>query len=67
MGRFQHSSLGGGKPIAGAGELVVRDGIFVEISNKSDHYQPTKKLNSQVITELKAKGINTDKINITGF
>ncbi len=67
VGRFHHSSLGSGKPIAGVGELVVRDGIVVEISNKSGHYQPTKELNSQVITELKAKGINTDKINITGF
>lgn len=67
VGKFHHSSLGSGKPVAGAGELVIKDGIVIEISNKSGHYWPTEELNLQVIDELKARGINTDKIKITGF
>lgn len=42
-------------------------GIVTEISNRSGHYQPSQELNSQVINELKLRGINTNKIKITGF
>jgi hypothetical protein len=47
VGEFHHSSLGGGKPVAGAGEITVKNGVPTEISNGSGHYRPSQKLNSQ--------------------
>ena len=35
-----HSSLLGGAPVAGAGELQVRNGKLMLLSNKSGHYTP---------------------------
>ena len=39
-GRFHHSTLVGGEPVLAAGEIVVRNGKVVEISNASGHYKP---------------------------
>lgn len=66
-GKFHHSSLGSGKPVAGAGEINVKDGVLTEISNGSGHYQPTQELNSQVLHELETRGVNIDNVKITDF
>jgi len=42
VGRFHHSSLVGGEPVAAAGELGVKDGVVHFVSNASGHYRPTK-------------------------
>ncbi len=67
VGKFHHSSILGGKPVASAGEITVQNGKIIEISNRSGHYQPTQQTNSQVINELKNRGVDTGKIKITGF
>ena len=59
-GKFHHSSLARGKPVAAAGELTVVDGNLIEVSNRSGHYQPTQKMNDQLIEELKDRGLSED-------
>ncbi|MVF14985.1 hypothetical protein FT643_22945, partial [Ketobacter sp. MCCC 1A13808] len=54
-GKFHHSSLAQGKPVAAAGELTVIDGNLIEVSNKSGHYQPSQKMNDQLLDELKER------------
>jgi hypothetical protein len=61
-GKFHHSSLLAGKPVTGAGELVVENGVVKVISNKSGHYQPTAAMNEQVIKSLEAQGVKTKDI-----
>ncbi len=41
IGKFHHSSLLGGKPVAMAGEIKATQGKINWISNKSGHYLPT--------------------------
>jgi RHS repeat-associated protein len=72
-GKFHHSSLAQGKPVAAAGELTVIDGNLVEVSNKSGHYQPTQKMNDQLLDELKERGLpeegtfGLDNVMRTGY
>lgn len=40
-GEIHHSSLSAGRPVALAGQLLVKDGLIVHIDNFSGHYQPT--------------------------
>jgi len=67
VGEFHHSSMLGGKPVAGAGEITVKNGTITEISNKSGHYQPTQKINQQVLQQIDSEGININDIDITGY
>lgn len=67
VGKFHHSSILGGKPIAAGGEITVKNGVIIEISNRSGHYQPTQQMNSQVVNELKSRGLDVGGIKITGF
>jgi len=67
VGKFHHSSMLEGKPIASAGEITVKNGKITEISNRSGHYQPTQQMNTQVINELKSRGVASSSIKITGF
>lgn len=67
VGEFHHSSLGGGKPVAGAGEIVVDNGKVTEISNRSGHYQPDQRTNAQVLEELKSREVDITDIKIEGY
>ncbi|MEJ7734190.1 MAG: hypothetical protein WKG00_33970 [Polyangiaceae bacterium] len=62
VGKFHHSSMLAGKPVTGAGELVVENGVVKLISNKSGHYQPTAAMNEQVIKSLETQGVKTRDI-----
>jgi hypothetical protein len=62
VGEFHHSSLAQGKPVTGAGELVVENGVVKTISNKSGHYQPTPAMNEQVFKSLETQGVDTSKV-----
>ncbi len=44
VGRLHHSSFLGGNPVAGAGELEVRDGVVRVVTRKSGHYMPTPEM-----------------------
>ncbi|QCE42986.1 hypothetical protein [Psychroserpens sp. NJDZ02] len=67
IGEFHHSSILGGEPVAGAGEITASNGIITEISNKSGHYQPDRAINSQVIEQISNQRINTAIIKISGY
>lgn len=67
VGEFHHSSILGGEPVSGAGEIAVKDGVITEISNRSGHYQPDQITNSQVIDQVGSQGIKIEDINITGY
>ncbi len=62
VGRLHHSSFLGGKPVAGAGELEVRDGLPVLITRKSGHYLPTEEQLSQVRDMLSEQGIDVSRV-----
>jgi RHS repeat-associated protein len=62
-GELHHSSFLGGNPVSSAGDLMVTDGILLEVSNKSGHYQPSQKLNSQIFNELEKRGMDKDRLD----
>jgi hypothetical protein len=68
LGRFHHSSLAAGGPVAAAGELLVLDGMLFQISNKSGHYRPGKLFMDQALDALAHKGIEltSDQIEFVG-
>ena len=58
VGEFHHSSLGQGKPVAGAGELEAREGRLLAITDHSSHYCPPRRFTEQVLAELAAGGVD---------
>jgi hypothetical protein len=58
VGRLHHSSFLAGKPVAGAGELEVRDGIPLIVTRKSAHYKPTLEMLLQVREMFREQGID---------
>ncbi|HEY2724946.1 MAG TPA: hypothetical protein VGI84_09690 [Pseudonocardiaceae bacterium] len=63
VGHLHHSSFLGGKPVAGAGELEVRNGIPKVVSRKSGHYQPTTEQLYLVRDMLREQGIDVDGVS----
>ena len=61
-GRFHHSSLVAGEPVAAAGEITVENGVLTAISRKSGHYRPSEALLDQVLELLKRRGVRTDHL-----
>jgi hypothetical protein len=57
-GRFHHSSLGQGKPVAGAGEIKVNDGVIQHIDRNSGHYRPREEHLDQTVAELRHQGLD---------
>jgi uncharacterized Zn-binding protein involved in type VI secretion len=64
---IHHSSLGQGKPVAGAGEINVRNGVLQYIDNRSGHYQPSNRLFDQTIHELKDQGLSFSNASLRPF
>lgn len=62
VGRLHHSSFLGGNPVAGAGELEVRNGIPQVVSRKSGHYMPTVEQLLKVRDMLREQGIDVSGI-----
>ncbi len=59
-----HSSFLAGNPAAAAGLMRVINGNIDYVNAESGHYQPMKEDIDQFIAELKARGIDTSKIDI---
>lgn len=57
VGLFHHSSFLAGRPVAAAGEFFVRDGILIQVSAKSGHYQPSRAHLRQFVRELERRGL----------
>jgi hypothetical protein len=64
VGEFHHSSLLGGAPVAGAGELEVSNGELRLISNNSGHYLPSRAMTQRVLDVLASRGIDVSKVKI---
>jgi hypothetical protein len=62
VGRFHHSSLLAGAAVAAAGEIEVRNGELIAISDRSGHYLPGREFTDQAIQELEKCGIDTGRI-----
>jgi hypothetical protein len=61
---FHHSSLLAGSDVAGAGEILVRDGKIELLTDRSGHYAPGRSQTQQVLDQLESQGIVIDPINI---
>ncbi len=59
IGELHHSSFLAGKPIACAGEILVKEGIIKIITRKSGHYTPEEISNIQFKELLDLSGVNT--------
>lgn len=66
-GKFHHSSILAGQPVASAGEIVVEDGVVTSINRRSGHYRPGENHTDQIVDELGAAGVDTDNISIGGW
>jgi hypothetical protein len=64
VGRFHHSSLVAGQPVAAAGEIVVHEGTLMLLSNKSGHYRPNRKFTEQALHALKTAGIDIRSVHV---
>lgn len=62
-GELHHSSFLSGKPVAGAGELTVRNGKAIYINRSSGHYWPQQEHLSRVVDALRRAGVNVDKVD----
>jgi hypothetical protein len=55
---LRHSSFFDGRPVAGAGDLVVKDGTIAKIDHNSGHYSPSDTMFQNVLSELKKDGVD---------
>ena len=62
VSRVHHSTLSGGGPVAAAGELRVRDGHLLALTDHSGHYPPTRSSNQILIDELQRQGVTTTDV-----
>jgi hypothetical protein len=59
-GRIHHSSLLGGQSVVGAGEIEVRNGKLVAMTDQSGHYMPKAEQNDIALQSLRDQGVITD-------
>ena len=64
VGKFHHSSFLSGGDAGFAGEVIIKNGLMKEMTNKSGHYMTPKGLEINLMDELKARGIVTNSIKI---
>lgn len=62
MEEIAHSSLFAGGPVASAGEIFVKDGKLLVISNRSGHYVPTMEQMRTAVRELEARGADLSQL-----
>jgi hypothetical protein len=65
--RFHHSSFFDGGDVAAAGEMMVRDGKIMELTDRSGHYLPGRSQTQQVLDQLESQGIIIDPKHIHLF
>jgi hypothetical protein len=67
QGKFHHSSLVAGAPVAAAGEIVVKNGVLKKLTDRSGHYRPSKVFTDQIVSFLKRQNVNLPDDNIQLF
>lgn len=63
-GRFHHSSFLQGRPVATAGEVIIKQGRLKAISYMSGHYQPNTHHFNQGLNFLKNQGVSMQSVNV---
>lgn len=63
-GKMNHSSFLSGGAVKAAGELLIKDGVLIGITDKSGHYQPTPEMVVEGLKALKAYGANLRDVAI---
>lgn len=61
LGSRHHSSFLGGRTVTAAGEIEVRDGRLVVLSDRSGHYLPRGELNDYAVDLLRRQGLFLDE------
>jgi len=64
VGKFQHSSFLGGRPVLSAGKIKVENGEPVLITAKSGHYTPTMDQFLAGLRSLNKLGVNMVQLNV---
>ena len=64
--KFHHSTFVAGAPVAGAGQIKIRQGKATFIDNCSGHYRPSDDLMDQVLAVLKQQNIEVDQVRYYG-
>lgn len=64
--KFHHSSFVAGAPVAGAGQIKVRQGKATFIDNCSGHYRPSDELMDQVLSVLRQNNVEVERIRYYG-
>ena len=65
-GRYNHSSLLAGNPVAAAGEIWIKNGFVNRINRKSGHYSTAVMHLTQFINELKKRFTNLSQAVVPG-
>lgn len=64
--KFHHSSFVAGAPVAGAGQIKIRQGKATFIDNCSGHYRPSDELMDQVLSVLRQNNVEVERIRYYG-
>lgn len=62
IGQLHHSSFLAGGNVAAAGEMLVREGRLILITNRSGHYRPPPRISDQVVVELRMRGAEVSAV-----
>lgn len=63
-GKYQHSSLSRGLPVAMAGEIRVERGRLRYLSNGSGHYKPSRAYTETFVQHLRDLGVETRGVEV---
>jgi len=66
-GVFQHSSFFAGGCVAAAGEIRVKGGLLLELSNQSGHYRPSGYDNYYMLKYFSQKGVDLSEVKYTEY
>ncbi|GAA5149645.1 hypothetical protein GCM10023213_47630 [Prosthecobacter algae] len=59
-----HSSLVKGGSVAGAGELVIKQGELHQVSDSSGHYQPNNNMVAQTLKHFEHQGVDLSQVDV---
>jgi len=67
VGKFHHSSLLAGAPVAAAGTIEVINGQIRGLSDRSGHYRPANEFTRQAVDSLQRQGVDTSALKLEMF
>lgn len=64
--KFHHSSFVAGAPLAGAGQIKIRQGKATFMDNCSGHYRPSDDIMDQVLSVLRQSNVEVERVRYYG-